>query len=225
MAIPDPATTQANSPEWNLPDSEICSSAWHFVTIVSPPLLHHHCVRSYLFARELAAARGLRGGVDYDDELVFLSCLLHDLGMTPVGTGGQRFEVRGADPAALLLREHGMAGGAVTTVWQTIALHTSVGLGHRFGPVHAVSHAGIDLDIVGAGRDLLSASFTDRVTAAWPRLDVGFAIAEAIADDVMSDPRKAPPFSLSAHLHQAINGGPSIAFGELVAISGWGDRP
>ena len=51
--------------------------------------------------RELAAADGL---TDYDDELVFLGCLLHDLGVTDYGWGDQRFEVEGADAAARFLR-------------------------------------------------------------------------------------------------------------------------
>ena len=54
---------------------------------VSPRFIANHSVRSYLFARELAAADGL---TDYDDELVFLGCLLHDLGVTDYGWGDQR---------------------------------------------------------------------------------------------------------------------------------------
>jgi hypothetical protein len=55
----------------DLPDSDISCAARDFVFEVSPVFVANHCVRSYLFARELAAARGLRCDVDYDDELVF----------------------------------------------------------------------------------------------------------------------------------------------------------
>ena len=84
--------------EWNLPDSDICSAAMKLAIDVSPAFIANHCVRSYLFGRELAAADGQRAGVDYDDELVFLSRLLHDLGVTAHGGGDQRFEVDGAAP-------------------------------------------------------------------------------------------------------------------------------
>ncbi|GAA2788024.1 hypothetical protein GCM10010533_27910 [Mycolicibacterium pallens] len=90
---------------WNIPDSDICSAALHLVTDVSPAFLTNHCIRSYLFGRELAAADGMRAGTDYDDELVFLSCVLHDLGITAYGGGDQRFEVDGADAAARFLGE------------------------------------------------------------------------------------------------------------------------
>src|SRR3954469_21785910 len=92
-----------NGAQWDLPDSEICSAAMQLAFDVSPEFLANHCFRSYLFARELAAAKGLRSGVDYDDELVFLSCILHDLGVTGYGDGDQRFEVDGADGAARFL--------------------------------------------------------------------------------------------------------------------------
>src|SRR6478609_8686226 len=71
----------------DLPDSEIASAAKQFVYDISPAFVAHHSLRSYLYGRELAAAKGLRPDVDYDDELVFLSCMLHDLGVTEDANG------------------------------------------------------------------------------------------------------------------------------------------
>lgn len=209
---------------WNLPDSQICSAAMRFVSEVSPEFLVNHCVRSYLFAREIAAAQGVRSGAHYDDELVFLACVLHDLGVTGVGGGDQRFEVDGADAAADFLRRHGLSGQGIVTVWQAIALHTSVGLAHRFGPEQAVTFSGIALDINGMDKHLLSPGFADRVHAAWPRHDLGYAIADAIVRDVRDNPMKAPPLSFPAHLHELITGS-AITFFDLLDGSGWGDRP
>ena len=217
--------TASDSARWDFPDSDICSAALQLATDVSPAFVTNHCIRSYLFARELAATNGLRAGVDYDDELVFLSCLLHDLGVTDFGDGDQRFEVDGADAAASFLREHEVGEEAVQTVWQSIALHTSVGLAHRFGPVQSVSHLGITLDISGFDKHRLSAGFAERVHAAWPRHDLGYAIASAIAAAIRANPMKAPPFSFPAHLDQLINGGSSPTFLDLVSNSGWGDQP
>ncbi|WP_395308272.1 HD domain-containing protein [Mycobacterium sp. AMU20-3851] len=205
---------------WNLPDTDICSAAMRLVIGVSPAYLANHCARSYLFARELAAAQG----IDYDEELVFLACVLHDLGLTGHGDGNQRFEVDGADAAARFLQEHGLAEHRRIPVWQAIALHTSVGLAHRFGPVQAVAFGGISLDINGFGSDVLPTGFADRVHAAWPRHDLGFAIAAEIARGTLADPDKAPPFSFPAHIHQIVNG-PSVTFPQMVHAAPWGDRP
>ncbi len=210
-----------NSATWDLPDSDVCAAALRLAFDASPEFLANHCVRSYLFARERAAAKGLRSDVDYDDEVVFLSCILHDLGITDQGGGDQRFEVDGADAAAGFLRGQGVSEDRVTTVWQSIALHTSAGLAERFGPDQAVSHFGIALDISGMEKDLLSPGFAERVHEAWPRHDLGYAIAHRIASGTEANPMKAPPFSFPAHLHQLINGS-SLTFFDVV---GWGDKP
>lgn len=214
--------TDAIAVEWDLPDTVTCSVALQLVADVSPAFLANHCIRSYLFARELAAANGLRGGVDYNEELVFLACILHDLGITDYGSGDQRFEVEGADAAARFLRDRGIAEDRVTTVWQSIALHTSVGLAERFGTVHSVVAGGISLDVNGIEKDTLQPNFAHRVHGAFPRHNLGYAIAEAIARDIEANPSKAPPFSFPAHVHEIINGAPSISFLDIV---GWGDRP
>jgi hypothetical protein len=219
------STNDAGDPaRWDLPDSAVCTAALRLTVNVSAAFLTNHCVRSYLFARELAAAKGLRADVDYEDELVFLSCILHDLGVTGYGGGDQRFEVDGADAAARFLREQGMPEDRVDTVWQSIALHTSVGLAERFGPVQSVAFFGISLDINGIEKDLLSPGFAQRVHSAWPRHNLGYAITEAIARDIQSNPMKAPPFTFPAHIHEVING-PSITFFDVVKNSGWNDQP
>jgi hypothetical protein len=213
-----------NLSQWDLPDSDICSAAWQLAFDVSPEFIANHCARSYLFGRELAAANGLRSGVDYDDELVFLSCLLHDLGVTDLGAGNQRFEVDGADAAVRFLREHGAPEDVTKTVWQSIALHTSVGLAERFGTEQSVAFFGISMDINGLEKNRLSVGFTERVHTVWPRHDLGYAIAELIARGTQANPTKAPPFSFPAHVHEMINGS-AITFFDVVKAAPWGDQP
>ena len=221
--------TDAREPtEWNLPDSEICSAALALVNTASPAALVNHCVRSYVFGREIAAAQGLQSGVDYDDETLYLACLLHDLGLTDYGSGDQRFEVEGADAAARFLREHGgVDDQAITTIWQSIALHSSLGLGHRFGTVQAISTAGISFDVDGMGMENHSPDFIERVTTTWPRHGLGHALGDAIARDIRAhpnNPMKAPPFSLPGHLNEALNGAPAIVFSDVIANAAWRDR-
>src|ERR1700758_5011735 len=127
----------------DLPDSEIACAAMQFVYDISPAIVAHHSLRSYLYGRELAAAKGLRPDVDYDDELVFLSCMLHDLGVTQHANGDQRFEVDGADAAARFLRDHGVQEARVTTAWQAIALHTSIGFAPKVGGEEGLTPKGI----------------------------------------------------------------------------------
>jgi hypothetical protein len=53
--------TRRPASRMDLPDSDIACAAKQFVFDVSPAFVADHSVRSYLFARELAAAKGLRG--------------------------------------------------------------------------------------------------------------------------------------------------------------------
>jgi len=207
---------------WDLPDSDICSAAWQLAFDVSPEFIANHCARSYVFARELAAADGLRSGTDYDDELVFLTCLLHDLGVTDYGGGDQRFEVDGADAAVRLLRDNGVAEDRATTVWQAIALHTSVGLAQRFGAEHSVAFSGISLDINGLEKDRLPGSLVDRINTTWPRHDLGYAIAGLIGEGTKGQPAEGAAVLVPrAHSRDRQR----RARGRVLDLVGWGDRP
>jgi hypothetical protein len=218
-------SSQPDSPT-DLPDTDIARAATQFVLDISPVFVANHCVRSYLFGRELAADKGLRRDIDYDDELVFLGCILHDLGVTEYANGDQRFEVDGADAAARFLRDRGVAEARVTTVWQAIALHTSVGVAHKFGTEQAVVQLGISADIIGLDRQMLPTGFADDVHLSWPRHDAGFALAELIADQVETNPAKGPPLTFPGHVHQLMYPmTPAVTWFDVVRAAGWNDQP
>ncbi|CAA0134835.1 Uncharacterised protein [Mycolicibacterium vanbaalenii] len=221
MTFTDPTVTSLD-----LPDTDVATAARRLVETVSPDFVYNHSVRSYVFARELASDAGLRAGADYDDELLFLACVLHDLGVTDHANGSQRFEVDGADAAAAFLREQGVDAARTATVWNAIALHTSPGLAHRFGAIEGLAQQGIAVDIVGQGRERLRPGFAARVHATWPRHDLGYALAREIARQVHDNPAKGAPLTFPAHLHQLFypdSGG--LAWFDLVEAAGWNDRP
>ena len=210
--------------EFGLPDSPVSVAARQLVRDVSPGFVYNHAVRSYLFARELSAADGIPD--HHDDELLFLTCVLHDLGVTEYANTDQRFEADGADAAARFLHTYGVEPARVETAWTAIALHTSVGLAHRFSPLAAVAQMGIGTDIVGTHTRQLPERFADRVHAAWPRHDLGYALAATIAEQAQRNPAKAPPMSFPAHLHQLMYPTRSAAtWFDVVDTAGWNDRP
>jgi hypothetical protein len=217
MTIPD----DVHAAQFGLPDSPVAVAARHLAYDVSPAFVYNHVVRSYLFARELSAADGA-----LDDELLFLACVLHDLGATEYANTDQRFEIDGADAAARFLRAHDVEDARIDAAWTAIALHTSVGVAHRFGPIAAVAQMGIGTDIVGSQRDLLPTGFADRAHAAWPRHDLGYALAAVVAEQVHRNPAKAPPLTLPAHFHQLMYPTPAAGtWFDAVDAAGWNDRP
>lgn len=129
-----------------LPDSALCQAATELAQRVSEPFLFNHVMRSCVYAEFLGQQRQQR----YDRELLYLSTLLHDLGLTSLAPLRERFEVEGADLAKDFLARQGMSEAAIELAWDAIALHTTAGIPARKQPVVALCHLGIACDIRGA---------------------------------------------------------------------------
>ncbi|MFF2196589.1 HD domain-containing protein [Streptomyces sp. NPDC058157] len=222
MSVAPPAVHDA----FDLPRTELTARALHYAEEVEPAVVFRHSVRSYLFARALADHDGMTAGADFDDELVFLGCVLHDLGLSEQGNGHQRFEVDGADLAARFLRELGADEEAVAVVWDAVALHTSEGIAPRKGPEVALVHAGISVDVLGRGRELLPEGFAERVHAAFPRADLAYALTDVIVRQALDNPAKAGPFGFPGQLlRRHLPAGTLPDWYDLIGAAGWGDRP
>jgi hypothetical protein len=78
-------------------------------------------MRSYYFARLIARRENSKA----DNELIFLSTVLHDLGFTDAGRGPNRFEIEGAHAARNFLLDRGVDDDRSWKVWNNIALHTT----------------------------------------------------------------------------------------------------
>ncbi|MBP2340643.1 hypothetical protein JOF41_006821 [Saccharothrix coeruleofusca] len=178
--------------KFDLPGTDLARAACQFAEEQEEPYLFNHSVRSYLYGRALGEHRGLRPGADYDDELLFLSCVLHDLGLSAQDRGDQRFEVGGADAAARFLRERDVPEERVEVVWDSIALHTSLGIASRKRPEIALLHLGAGADVAGDGLDLVPADLVTEAEDLLPRLDLITSITDAIVEHAKADPRRAP---------------------------------
>jgi len=61
-----------------IPDSRAAIEAERLCREESPPVLYAHALRSYFFAWLL----GKRDGLRFDEELLYVGCVLHDIGLT-----------------------------------------------------------------------------------------------------------------------------------------------
>src|SRR5947207_401709 len=61
-----------------LVNSNIARAATQLTRSVSPPYLFNHAVRTFLFGSLIGRALGQR----FDKEVLYLACILHDLGLT-----------------------------------------------------------------------------------------------------------------------------------------------
>lgn len=215
----NPAAVQT---DLEFPQTQLAKVAAELARAAEPDFMYNHSVRSYLFARLAAAARGLAAEEGYDDELLFLSCILHDIGLTTQADRGRRFEVDGAEAAMDLLRASGLEAPGAQIVWDAIALHTSAGIAERRGTEVALTRAGIGMDF-GSDADLVPGALAAQVHDRYPRLDMARCLTDAIVGQAQGRPQKAPPYTLPGELLRERSAGSSGTGMERLAAQGrWG---
>ena len=217
-----PAPADLVLDDLEFPQTQLAKVADNLAQAAEPGFMYNHSVRSYLFARVAAAARGFTAGADYDNELLFLSCVLHDVGLTSQADRGRRFEVDGAEAAVDLLRANGLAAAGAEIVWEAIALHTSAGIAERRAIEVALTRAGIGMDF-GSDAELVPDELAERVHDRYPRLDMARCLTDAIIAQAQGHPRKAPPYTLPGELVRERAAGRSGSGLERAAVQGrWG---
>ena len=180
-----------------LPDGPLARAALSLAQRTESPLVADHSIRSFFFARLLASQDGSVGDAAYDENLLFAACIMHDLGLGTSAPGKERFEVEGADLAAGLLRQHGVATADVDRVWEAIALHSSIGIAERRGLLTYLTHQGVFTD---AGRFTVLEDLRQQVFTAYPRPAGGSSIRDAIVAHAKRSKAAAPPYSIAAEL-------------------------
>lgn len=187
----------------DLPSTPLCRDVLQLVVTEESAPIAHHSIRSFLFAQLLVRQCG--AAEEIDTELLFASCVLHDVGLTAAGDRHNRFEIDGADVAAEFLTAHGRPGAEVDAVWDAIALHSSPGLAERRSPLCGFTQRGIWADF-GATSEFVTDEDAVAVHRGYPRLHLGAALADAVVAQALRRPEKAPRYSLADTLVQERRG-------------------
>jgi HD domain len=169
-----------------LVDSKIAKEATELAREVSAPYLFNHAARTFLFGA--LAGRAMK--LHFDDELLYLACILHDLGLTERYMGDLPFEIQGAQAASQFLVGHGLSSERAAIVWDGIAMHPSA-IGHYKQPEIALVGAGAGADVIAPDSNQISPAERDEVTKAFPRLRFKTAFIQTCADVVRRHPRGA----------------------------------
>ncbi|XXF76893.1 HD domain-containing protein [Myxococcaceae bacterium GXIMD 01537] len=153
------------------PDTPAARRAEALCLEVSPPYLAHHCLRAYVWARLLAARDGLRP----DDEILYVSCLLHDLGLTPryafKTPGSHCFAIDGASALSPFAEEVDWDARRRDAVAEAIVLHLNVTVGVEHGVEAHLLHEATALDVTGQRSRQLAAEDVHAVVTRYPRSD------------------------------------------------------
>jgi hypothetical protein len=187
-----------------VPNSELARRARALIAEVAAPFLVNHSVRVYAWAVELARHDRLQ----FDPEILYVSAMLHDIGLIPAYDHGGCYEVDGAVAAERLVDEAGEPEALARAIYDAIALHNDETL-----PPDPATEVVLLWD--SAGTDVTGHRFADvrpeiipGLLAAYPRFDfkreftallIGQAsrkptcpAAEMIATGILDEIAKAP---------------------------------
>jgi hypothetical protein len=151
-----------------IPDSAIATQATELLLEHGNEFLYNHSLRVFLFA----SLNGKRTKANYNPELLYISAAFHDLGLTShYSSPDKRFEVDGANAAREFLKSHGLPKESLQLVWDTIALHTTIGIAEYKEPEVALMYSGVGLDVMGDGYEHLSDGHREEIISLFPRTD------------------------------------------------------
>jgi hypothetical protein len=149
-----------------IPDSKMAREVTELVRDSESSFLFNHSSRVYYFS----AATGKRKGLTFDPELLYVSAMFHDMGLTAEHSSAtDRFEVDGANAAREFLRQHRISQQDIDTVWTSIALHTTPGIPQYMHPVVALLTSGVEMDVLGIAYPEFSDADRKAIVAAYPR--------------------------------------------------------
>jgi hypothetical protein len=169
-----------------LVDSDIARQATELSRGASPPYLFNHAVRTFLFGSLVGRALGQK----FDEEILYLACILHDLGLTERFEGDRPFEIQGAEAAKRFLEDHAYAKEKIGTVWDGIAMHSSP-IGQFKQPEIALVGEGAGADVVEPDLSQIKPNDVEEIVRAFPRLKFKNAFVTTCADVVRRHPRGA----------------------------------
>jgi HD domain-containing protein len=170
------------------PDSALAREADECVRELSRPALYGHCARTWTFAALFAQ----RDRVEHDRELLYLACMLHDLGLTERHWGSDPqsgcFAVEGARAAHAFVHTRGGGQERARTVAEAISLHLNVTVPVRLGAEAHLLSKGVSLDVVGRRLHQIPPATVVAVDGRYPRDACSAELARSVTKQAQLRP-------------------------------------
>jgi hypothetical protein len=195
-----------------VPDSALVRDAIELARSSSSPFLFNHVMRSWLFG--VLIAEGAQAAPD--SEVLAVSAILHDLGLTDRFAAQDRFEVDGANAARSFLNDRNIPKQQIQLVWDAIALHTTRSIALHKEPEVAFTHSGISLDAIGAGLELIPQEKLRAVLIEFPRLSMKTELKACLCSIVRRKPQTSYDNILRDFGTQYVDGYKAPSFADLI---------
>ncbi|WP_374007371.1 cyanamide hydratase [Leifsonia sp. LS-T14] len=171
--------------DYSRPDTAAARAAEEIAADYHSPSLLNHVQRSWLWAEGFAALRGF----EPDHELLFVSALLHDLGITPeFDNHTLAYEDAAGHVAIALTAGAGWPAGRRVRAHEVIVRHNWPEVDPAMDVEGHLLEIATALDISGARADDLPLEFRREVLTAYPRLDLAAEFGGCVADQAERKP-------------------------------------
>ena len=168
----------------SVPDSPLITEVIEYAQTLYDPYLFNHAMRSWLFAAKIGQSKG----IDCDLEVVAVGTILHDIGLSSVVSGSNRFEVNAAAAARSFVKERGVSDRRTQLIWDLVALNSTPSIAlHKEAEV-ALGTMGIGLDYGGFFIELVPSADMTEILRAFPRLKMKTQFAETCCRLVAARP-------------------------------------
>lgn len=171
------------------PSSPAAVAALDIATRYHSPALLNHVTRSWLWAEAFAV---VEGRTDIDHELLYVSSLLHDIGIVPAFDNvSLSYEEAGGHVAVALTAGAGWSAERSGRALDVIIRHNWPSVDPAFDIEGYLLEIATGLDISGARPDALPADFVREVLATHPRLDLAGEFGAGVVDQAGRKPHTA----------------------------------
>ncbi|KRE25698.1 cyanamide hydratase [Mycobacterium sp. Soil538] len=176
------------------PDTPAATAAHTVGVRFYTPALLNHCLRSYAWGATYAAAHGIA----FDDELLFVSALLHDIGLTGAFDSHlMPFE----DAGGCLAWVFGLAAGwppdRAARAEEIIVLHMRDDVSPEDDPESHLLQVATSWDVVGHRPDDFPESVRTQVVERFPRLGFSDEFVACFEDQAARKPASAAAASIA----------------------------
>lgn len=167
------------------PQTPAAAAALSVATRFYSPALLNHCVRSYLWGARYGGAHGIH----FDDELYYVTALLHDIALTdPFDSHRMSFEEAGGDLAWVFGVAAGWPADRAARATEIIVLHMRDDVPAATDPESHLLQVATSWDVAGRRPEEFPTEERAKVLARYPRQGFGSEFLACFEDQARRKP-------------------------------------
>jgi hypothetical protein len=176
------------------PQTAAATAALSVATRFYSPALLNHCLRSYLWGSMYAAAHGIA----FDEELLYVSAMLHDIGLTDAFDSHRvPFEEAGGELAWVFGVAAGWPADRAARATEIIVLHMRGDVSATTDPESHILQVATSWEVVGRRPEEFPPEVRAEILARHPRHGFGSEFVACFQDQATRKPDSAAAASMA----------------------------